>query len=161
MADDPILITVTGLEKLQANLDRLGDDIRGHLWDAGEEAGKEILNTVGLQRYPPATDANQPPTPYYIRGRGMQRAGIRRPAYNDGTSERLGTNWYVSPAYSGKSVIISNKVSYAPFVHGEEQSQAMARIGWRKLIDVAAEKIDTITRIYQGWIDYVIRKYGL
>ena len=40
----------------------IAEAIRG----AGKETGAEIIETPGLGRYPAATDANRPPTPYYI-----------------------------------------------------------------------------------------------
>ena len=158
---DVIGIEVDGIDKVRANLDLLVDDIRKDLGGAGKEAAAEVLDTVGLRAYPRSTAANEPPTPYYIRGRGMQRGGKRVPEYNDNKSQKLGTQWYTRTDYSHIGVTIGNKVTYAPFVHGEEQAGHMASKGWRKLVDVANEKIDQITAIYQGWIDRFIRMHGL
>lgn len=158
---DKISIHVTGIDKLSANLDRLGDSIKKDLGTAGHEAATEILDTVGLRAYPPATEANRPPTPYYVRTIGMQRAGRRKPEYNDKSSQNLGKKFYVRSTQNGTVVNIGNPVTYAPYVVGDEQSAPMAAKGWRKLVDVANEKITQITEIYQGWIDRIIRINGL
>jgi hypothetical protein len=161
MADEFLKIRIEGLDKVISGLEKMNGDLSDTLRLAGNEAGDEILNTKGLRSYPPVTDANRPPTPYYVRGRGMQRGGRRIPEYNDNKSEKsYGTKFYIKP--QGKfSTAIGNPVSYAPFLGGEEQAEAMAKIGWRKLWDVAKEKIDKIEKIYQDWIDRLIRKHGL
>lgn len=155
-----INIEIKGLDKLQQALAQFPQKVEQYLRAAGEEAAKnEILNTEGLQRYPPMTEANAPPTPYYIRGRGTQRAGRRKPAYNDMLSERLGTQFYVAQA--GGQTTIGNRASYARYVVGEEQAAKMGEKGWRILHEVAKEKIQQITTIYQAWIDKLLRDIGL
>lgn len=161
MAEDIITIHIDGIDRVISNLDRLSDSIRRDISAAGQEAANEILDTRGIRLYPPETDANRPPTPYYIRGRGMQRAGRRRPEYNDLKSERLGTQWYVVADYSSMQTVVGNRASYAPYVHGDEQAHRMAAKGWRRLFEVAQEKIAQITEIYQAWIDRIIRTNNL
>ena len=56
---------------------------------------------------------------------------------------------------------ISNAASYAKHLAGEEQASHMKKLGWRKLKDVAQEKIGKIKRIFEKWIDYTIRELGL
>lgn len=143
------------MDKVTKNLGLVGRDLPATLQGARFEISDEVLRTRGLQRYPPATDANRPPVPYYIRGRGTQ--GAKR---NYGNSEKLGTRWLTVP-YGGTGMKISNPVSYAPYVHGEDQAKAMGRIGWRKLYAVAVEKTGAITVIYNKWIDRLIKKHGL
>ena len=146
-------IVITGLDKIQAGLNKLPAEIRRNLSAASTEVGEEILNTEGLRRYPPQRAYSG--YPRYIRGVGM--------AYSDGsnsyTSERLGTQFYVK----GEDFVttIGNRASYARYVVGEFQARHMAPLGWRKLIDVAREKLPQIARIYQGWIDRAIRMLGL
>ncbi len=156
MADDFIKITVDGDKKIVAALTKFPKEIAKYLQAAGAEAAKkEILPTQGLQKYPPATAANAPPEPYYIRGRGtMYKSGLKA------TSERLGTQWYVKASKSF-STELGNRTSYAKWAHGEEQARAMARIGWRKLGDVVSEKMGNIVRVYQAWVDKLIRDLGL
>lgn len=151
-----IKIHVEGLDKVQANLHKFPREIAKYLKAAGKEAAsRQILPTEGLKKYPPATGANQPPTPYYIRGRGTQLK--RGNLYN---SERLGTQWYVK-GVDKMNTEIGNRASYARWVSGDQQARAMGRIGWRKLKDVAEEKIGDITKVYKSWIDKLIHDLGL
>lgn len=152
---DPIEITVVGADKLAAALDKFGDEIKRGMKDAGDEAAKGILETVGLRKYPPLTSANMPPTPYYIRRRGMQYA-----THNNQKSENYGRSYYVK--HKAGSTVIGNSASYAKYLAGDkDQTGKMASIGWRKLVDVAREKIGEITKIYQGWVDRLIKTLGL
>lgn len=153
---DSIQITIKGLDKLQKNMAKVAADLPKYVQGAQLEISDEILNERGLRSYPPATAANAPPPPFYIRGRGMQTSASR----NDMRSERLGTRWQSVP-YGRMGMKISNPVSYARFVHGEEQAGHMARKGWKKLFDVAKSKIGAITSIYNKWVDRLIQKHGL
>lgn len=161
MADEFIKIQVHGLDKVINGLSNLNGDLSKTMHSAGKEAGSEIITSEGLKKYPPETDANRPPTPYYIRGRGMQVGGRRVPEYNTGKSEGYGTQFYIKPQ-GHFSTAIGNRASYAPFLTDKEnQSKAMAAKGWRKLWDVANEGIHKINQIYQGWIDRLIRMNNL
>lgn len=153
MAD--IKIRVEGLDQALRAAARFGERAEAYFQRAGEEAADEILDTPGLRAYPPLTAANLPPAPYYIRGRGTQYASGR----NRGESQRLGTRFYVR-ADPGRTVI-GNTASYAEHVVGFEQAFAMFVIGWRRLYDVAHARTADITRVYQGWLDKLIRDAGL
>jgi len=156
-----IHIEIRGIENLKLALSRFPQMAARYLQAAGQEAAKDIiLPTEGLQKYPPETVANFPPTPYYIRGRGMQRAGIRKPAYNDGSSERYGTQFTVE-RYGGMSTKIGNRASYAKYLAGEQQAAAMGRIGWRKLFEVANEKLPQIRIVFQAWVNKLLINTGL
>jgi len=148
-------IKVEGLDKLEKALERFPKKIDKNLKQAGKDAAEEILDTQGLRRYPPATAANLPPAPYYQRGSGTIYASGK----SSGTSENYGKKWNVeAQRYTTR---ISNSASYAPYLAGEQQARAMQRLGWRKIFDVAKEKMSRITRIFQKWIDYTIRELGL
>ena len=150
-----VKIEVEGLDKVLAKLHKFPAKIARNFSAAGAEAAKDvILPTEGLQNYPPITEANMPPVPYYIRGRGTQYA-----TRNLGNSERLGTRWIVER--KGFSTVIGNPVSYARYVHGEEQADAMKGIGWRKLFDVAKQKIKAIQKVYQAWVNKTIKDLRL
>ena len=130
-----------------------------YLAQAGKESSDLILNEPGLREYPPRTAANQPPTPYYERGRGVKYASYLKP-----TSENLGKQWYRK--VEGSSIRIGNRASYAKWVHGDEQAAHMgkgARIpkGWKKLTDVAKDKFTTVKRIYQSWVNKAIKEQKL
>lgn len=152
---DSIRIQVEGLEELQKALKKFPTQTKKHTQAAANEAIKRvILPTQGLQKYPPMTAANAPPEPYYIRGRGTQTL-----KGNKGNSQRLGTQWYTKA--QGTGVELGNRATYAPFVHGEEQARAMERIGWRKLIDVINDKMPAIVKVYQAWVDKLLKGCGL
>jgi hypothetical protein len=141
---------------LQAALRKFPKLATRYLQAAGVEAHKRvILQTPGI-KYPPMTDANRPPVPYYIRGRGTQTAHG-----NLGNSERLGTQWYTKPA--GTGTWIGNRASYAQYVHGDEdeQAKAMAAIGWKRLIDVINARMPEIVKVYQAWVNKLLVACGL
>lgn len=154
MSDDTISFEIKGLDKLLTALRKFPDATQKALQEAGKESAEVVLEEKGLRQYPPETPANLPPTPYYVRRRGTQYANYLAP-----TSENLGKKWYVKPDKLG--VKIGNPASYAKWVHGDEQANAMAKIGWRKLKEVGQKKVPAIQKIYQSAIDYVIRKLGL
>lgn len=151
-----IEVRIENEDIVRKNLQKVGGDLPRYLQGARIEITDAVLNTRGLRTYPPATEANQPPVPFYIRGRGMQyKFG------NNNKSQRLGTRWQSLP-YGNIGMKISNPVTYAPYVHGEEkQSNRMAQIGWRKLFSVAKEKTGTIRDIYNKWVNQLLRKHGL
>jgi len=149
-----INIKITGLDVLQAALGKFPNEVKAELGGLSKDVADLILDETGLRAYPPLTAANLPPTPFYIRGRGTEAA-----SGNKGNSERYGTQFYVKA--EGYTTTIGNRASYAKYLGGEEQAAAMARIGWRKLFDVAAEKLDAITALYQRGIDRLIVKLGL
>lgn len=149
-----IEIQVIGLEKVQAGLATLNGDLSKTMEGVGGEVSDLILNTEGVRTYPPGGDANSPPPPFYVRGQGTQTMSGNR-----GNSERLGTRWTTDA--QPLQVRIGNIASYAPYVHGEEQASFMAPKGWRKIGEVAQEKVADITRVVQGWIDRLIVRAGL
>ena len=152
---DNFAIEIKGLDKLVKAFHKFPREIAKDMSQAGHEAGKEIIETEGLQDYPGRTKANLPPTPYYIRGTGTQYK-----SYNKGESENMKHKWYVRKA--GYTTKIGNTASYAKWAHDDKlQAQAMAKIGWRKLREVAIEKMPKVTKIYQKWVDRTIKRLGL
>lgn len=148
-------VQIKGLDKLKRDIFGLSAAAREALTRAGDEAGHEVIQSEGLQRYPPATGANAPPAPYYIRGRGTQLKGR-----NLGESERYGSQFVVTAA--GLKTTIGNRASYARYLTDEVyQARAMQRIGWKKMIDVARSKQAIIVRIFEGWIARAIKGQGL
>lgn len=167
-----ITLDVTGLDVIQDNMASLGAQLDHELAPAGEEIAREILDTEGLRSYPPSTAANYPGRfrmvqilhgwsqvrmGYYVRGDGAYvpaRGGGYKALHN---SERYGTNFTTETVVgNGFQTTIGNKVSYSPYLGGDNQAGVMGRIGWRKLYDVAVEKIDKLTDILQAYIDRAI-----
>jgi hypothetical protein len=153
---DAIKVEVRGAKELEKAIKRFPAEANKYMRQAGQEAAdRVVLPTQGLRKYPPATSANAPPTPYYIRGRGTQYQ-----TRNTGTSERLGTQWYTKPVDYG--IEIGNRASYAKWVHSDEmQAGHIAPKGWRKLREATEEQMDKITKVYQAWVDKLIKAVGL
>ena len=156
MSDETIKIRIEGLNEAIRGIQNIDIDLPRYLRGAGQEVSRDLLGVRGLQNYPPATAANQPPPPFYVRGRGMQTSASR----NDGKSERLGTRWETRQ-HGQYGTEIRNPASYAEWVHGLKQARAMAAIGWRILLEVAKERVDIMTGIYGKWVDNLLRKNGL
>jgi len=149
------IVEVRGLEALKLKLARLAQVMPSYLVKASTEVSNELLdNTVGLRKYPPETKANRPPTPYYIRGTGMQYK-----SHNDLKSEQLGTRWNVEKYGTGARVY--NTASYAEYVHGEKQNHKLAEYGWRKISDVFEKKVPTILNKIDAWINKALIAVGL
>ena len=160
-----VSIQITGLEEKIAALKQFPEQFDATLEKAGEESGHEVIETYGIKQYPASTAANAPPYPYYERGKGTWVS----PARNLMNSERYGTNLTVGSMpgegmyiqAQGKITIIGARASYAQFIGGDNQSAAMARIGWRRWGDVAQEKTTAIHDIYEGWIKHLLVEVGL
>ena len=161
-----INIKVDGLDAIGRNLKQYSKEIEKYMAQAGQQSATELLKIEGLQKYPPATEANQEGRTkqvtfangrtatfrmgYYIRGRGAFAPTRGGGWVMTNKSERLGTQWYVRKIRYG--VRIGNRASYAHFVHGEDQAGAMGNIGWKQLALTAEENQRRITEIYQMWI---------
>lgn len=157
MSND-LYIQVVGLDKVEAAFKRFPQEIEQDIGQAAAEAAKLIIIQEGVSNYPPATEANAPPVPWYERGKGMwvNRAGQ---LVNKGNSEQYGKAFDVQKVRMG--VTILNKASYGKYLGGEQQARHMARIGWRKVFDVAKEKQAEITEIFNLWIARLIRRLNL
>ena len=152
------LIEVKGLDKVIKAIGDMADPrhVGIYLAKAGQEAASYILQTKGLQSYPAETERNKPPVPYYIRGRGTETA-----FGNLNDSERLGTQFYIDRDPSNFTTKVGNRASYADDVVGDNQKELFGIIGWRKLSEVATEKMDLINQIYEAWITKMIKDLGL
>jgi hypothetical protein len=147
-------VEINGDEQTIAKLKKFPAKTKRYFASAGKEAAAVVLATTGIQKYPRATSANRPPTPYYIRGRGTQYQ-----SRNTGSSERYGTKWTVKN--QGYRTIIGNTASYARYLGGRKQARAMGRLGWQKLFDVAKAKLPQVRKIYSWWLERAIRDLGL
>lgn len=185
-----MVVTVTGLDELIGKYKQFDRLVARYHSDAAVEAIKRlILPTEGVQKYPPATEANQPgrisikthkPMGYYQRGKGWWYPIKSKVAKGSGdrkgsakfrkftgvtgyrlraTSERYGTQYYVKRMPFGAAV--GNRASYARYVGGITQSRKMAAIGWRKYGDVARELAPYITFVFQAWTDKLLEDVKL
>ena len=161
-----ITITLKGFDKLTAALGKFREQIEKNMGHAGREAGDMILHSPGMPRnYPPG---NHGPRPFVSDKQRRYffwalKQGIIEVPYRRGQSprsEKYGTQSYIEPRGYNRTAI-GDRASYADILTGDKQSPYMAAGGWRKLIDVAQEKIGEITTIFQGWVDRTIRDLRL
>ena len=154
MADITIKQATAALAKLPKQV--MQDMVKS----ANAEVIAEILGTRGIGLYPPQSSGNQPPTPYYVRGTGMQYG-----SHNDGKSERYGSQWQ-KPTVSGYKTISENTATYGQYlVSDASQARHMAvqdgQPAWRRIIDVVKDKTVKIGKMYGAWVMRSIRKVGL
>jgi hypothetical protein len=154
MAEPVVKIEVKGIDVLERKFRLFPARIQANMSQAAAEAAKEVIWTRGLATYPPETAANHPPTPYYKRGVGMVYKN-----HMDDSSEKFKEQFTVKR--EGFGARIGNDASYAKYLAGDKQTKKMAAIGWRKLIDVANEKIVKIKKIFDGWVAKTIRDLNL
>lgn len=161
-----VTIDIRGAEAFAKALKEFRDAALDTVTAAGREAAAHVIGQVGLQRYPPADGANAPGRvrgmvrlAWYKRGIGTQ-VPVRDGGYKSlDNSERYGTQF--TTAANGLNVVIGNRASYAKWLGGPDQSKRMAARGWRRLSDVVVERLEEITRIYNAWIDRLIKQKGL
>jgi hypothetical protein len=124
------------LARLHRALDKL--DAKHLVQPHMEAIGKDIYGV--MQVYPPEGPWNRPPAPYYVRGVGTQTAE----GYNRGGSQDMQHKWYakVYPNY----LVVGNKATYSGYIHGPEQVSWAPKHGWRKLLDVAKERLPAIVK---------------
>lgn len=172
-----VQVKVTGLDELKRKYQYAAKNADRYMSAAGKEAVERyVLSVEGIKRYPPATAANAPGrvrsvtfkngrvavfrSPYYVRGKGSVipvRGGQWKQLHN---SERYGTKWYIKRVPYG--VRVGNSASYAGYLTGATtQASAMAKIGWRKLIDVANQNMNKIAATFQAWVEKLHHDAGL
>lgn len=159
MPEQPLQLEVKGLDKIVKAFDKFPKEIQASMEKAGKEASEEIIQTEGVSSYPPIMGQWRPPHyPWYQRGRGTWTS----PDHNLGNSELLGKkeeSWFIKA--QGYNTKVGTTVTYAQWVVGDQQSDIMARFGWRKLFATAKSKTREITRIYQNRVNKLIRRLGL
>lgn len=136
-------------------------DMQQVILEASEEVSELILDTKGIRIYPNETQANSPygRKAYYIRGVG-QYSPARGGSYRlVSKSENYGKSFTVAKNPYGFR--ISNSASYSSFLGGDNQVSWAGRRGWRRLSDVAKEKSAEINKIFNHFIELMIRKVGL
>ena len=152
-----VKITIENLDKLREYLRKFPAEFKKASRDAALEAiDKELMGVEGFTAYPLKTAANAPHpelgppgTPYYKRGYGMERAGRIKPRYNDLKSQKYGTGWKSKRQEYG--AMLGNKATYGKYLGGDEQVSWAARYGWRKVRDIAHEKLPRIGEIFGKW----------
>ena len=143
-----------GVKQITSRLLRFQKKTPSIVSDLIEMADSFILEA---QKYPPETAANQPPTPYWSRGRGLIGKDNRviRP------SENLGNSWTksVSESLLKIDITVTNEASYAPYVHGiNDQAAALRQIGWRDT-DEMAQDAGILPEPKQGFIERAVNRF--
>lgn len=107
------------------------------------------LTATNAAVYPPTTEANQPPTPYYIRGTGTQTSNGNR-----GESKQLDKQWEKLVEIEGNGVVGTVKnvnAPYAPWVHGMRGQQWYhADRGWRTVKKIASDVRQGVNNIFKA-----------
>lgn len=128
---------------------------------AGIEAAKLVVRQEGVKNYPAAPSTSPPPYPGYVRGIGY----VSSDGQSDGSSERYGTQWNIRSSAYADETVLGNRASYSGFLGGEDQAKNINKNipgrGWRRLVDVAEEKADSIGRIYNRWLRWALKKAGI
>ena len=131
-----ITVEIQGAKEMALKLQNSVAFIRRESISAMQDANEIVVRDATV--YPPETEANFPPPPYYIRGTGTQISET----FNLNESEQLNTRWVTNIETTNKDVIgeIDNTASYAPFVHGRQaQKPYHAQRGWRKVTAIVKQ----------------------
>jgi hypothetical protein len=98
------------------------------------------------QEYPPETEGNQPPPPYYQRGAGM--IGYDGGIVPGKESENLGAQWVyeIIPTERGVDSRITNRASYSGYVHGSPEDNPPQTVfhaahGWATIADIVRAQV--------------------
>lgn len=127
----PVIYNVTVDEEGVLNkLDTLLPFTMSQIENATYAVAEEAIRV--FKDYPPETEANEPPPPYYERGVGYYgRTGkLTKP------SEQLDQRWGFEVNRMGDEMVtatVENTASYAAYVHGDEEQLQMpwhAARGW-------------------------------
>ncbi len=164
---DALTINVTGVAEKMAALAQFPDALERNMPQAWEEMGVEIIESEGLQAYPGEYHAAQ--FPYGFVSDKQRRyffaalkSGEIEVPYRRGQSpgsERYGTQFYTEQR-GAYGAVIGNRAAYAEYLAGGG-SGYMAAGGWKKLIDVAREKLGRLEAILAGWIEKTAKDVGL
>ena len=156
MSDGMLKVTFKGLDKVLASLGKFPTEIDRMRIATGNEIFKLVTRDRGGGKdfYPPETQANRPPAPYYERGVGTHTGNSVQ-----ATSEQMNTKFYFN--VEGPRQYIGNTASYSPYAIGDEQTPRMGVIGWQKLIDSAREKLGGIVEIWQQGMEEIIKRLRL
>jgi len=150
-------IKIDGADQLAKRLKMAGDLIRKTAMLGGmHDATKYVATNAAV--YPDETEANAPPPPYYIRGRGTQYE-----KYNRGESEQLNLRWdrMVSERGDGVQGVVENKASYAPWVHGVVKQTWFHKMrNWRNIERIKNDVEQGVVQIFRSGVEKVLRIAG-
>lgn len=144
-----IQIDIRGDKELVAKLYQVDATIRKTVVAGGmQDAVRYVAQNAAV--YPPTTEANSPPPPYYIRGTGTQYA-----SYNRRESEQLNLHWdtRVNQHHGATVGVVENKVSYAPWVHSVvRQSWFHKMRNWRNIERIKQDVEQGVVKIFKDGV---------
>src|SRR3990167_883326 len=150
-------IKIEGADQLAKRLKLAGDLIRKTAMLGGmHDATKYVAKDAAV--YPAETEANAPPPPYYIRGRGTQYD-----KYNRGESKQLNLHWdrHVSERGDGVQGVVENKTSYAPWVHSVVRQRWFHKINnWRNIERIKNDVEQGVVQIFRSGVEKVLKIAG-
>lgn len=139
---DGVTVNVSGLKPI---VDRMKKLVDSKIVDQTLEDYAEVVR-LDVTPYPPESEANAPPPPYYMRGQGtVTAAGVRR------TSQDMGRKWHVNS--SSRLITLRNEATYSGWVQGADQVGYHAARGWKNAVKRAEEMLpqlqDIFSRLFQ------------
>src|SRR3990167_2110207 len=153
-----IEIEIKGLEELQARLNAGENAIMPELYRGMNKATQLVKRDA--EKYPPLSEANAPPPPFYIRGVGTQYRNGR----NRGESQHMNDNWYAQVQLAGKDVsgiVVNALTTYAPWLHGLTRQLDLSRArGWRNVTVIAESNAKRVTDIFDDIARRIARIMG-
>ena len=116
----------TNRSKFDKGIQRLKSILRRSSKSETDMIAREFVVQASI--YPSETEANEPPAPYWVRGKGKigSKGGIIVP------SQHLGNSWQIIPGNS--SSVIKNDATYLPWVHGSSKQAWFHKArGWKTI----------------------------
>ena len=124
----------------------------------GERFSRQLLDVAMTQSvkyvskdaaiYPPETEANRPPPPYYVRGVGTQYK-----TYNRGESRQLSEHWkwrVDNLKTQVKGTVWNSVFTYGPYVHGIIRQMWFHKArDWRTVEKIATDTLDQVQRYFE------------
>lgn len=104
-----------------------------------------------VRPYPPESEANRPPVPYYIRGQGTQTA-----SRNLGNSQDMRRQWRLKS--SSKLIALTNEATYSGYVQGLRQPVYHVQRGWKSANKRAKELLGQMQPIFNRLFERQWRK---
>ena len=134
-------VQIVGLDELTRKMQKLAD---GKIVDETLYLfAKDVKDHLeGQENYPPESEANRPPVPYYERYRGTQTA-----SGNKGNSEQMGRQWKI--VRSAKQIILKNTASYSGYVEGIKQTWYHKERGWPLAHKVGEQLLPRLFEIFK------------
>ena len=138
-------VKIEGVQELVSRYKK-GERFSRQLLDVAMTQGvKHVSQDAAI--YPPETEANRPPPPYYIRGVGTQYK-----TYNRGESRQLGERWkwkVENLKTQVKGTVWNAVFTYGPYVHGIiRQIEIHKKREWRNVEKIATDNLQQVQRYF-------------